>query len=369
MHSEPNASYITSVSGKIGLEALRLGDVVLVAGTSVFSRLARMIEGTSFDHCMMVAPPDLLHPKFGQGSSDDRTHEIWAYDVGFFGGRHQPLSAYDDVVSALAVRRHRNPDIAQKVIERGLRITKTTKGYAWDRLLFLSLIGATRWSPALNELDPEKSSAMMKALYEVLAQMHRSIRFDVPGERRICTELITDTFDEFVPAVDPKADAPETYLGLVTPGIPHEGLLWWAAGMSTFQDFIARQPPPKRRGILDEDLALAPGSEEALQLVHEAATANGVSFPGFSPVSDAELRAVVIDGVERSLQNLIGQPWCGDLRAATDPRRVAWFLLDTLMRRRAVVTPADLGATKSLVDVGLIDAGEVSWHPNVRTES
>jgi hypothetical protein len=357
------------VRGKIGLDVLRLGDVVLVAGTSVFSRLARMIEGTSFDHCMMVAPPDPLHPKFGRSSDDDRTHEIWAYDVGFFGGRHQPLSAYDDVVSALAVRRHRNPDIAEKVIARGLTITKATKGYAWDRLLFLSLIGATRWSPGLSELDPEKSSAMMKALYEVLAQMHRSIRFEVPGERRICTELITDTFDEFVPAAEQRNDFPENYLGLVTPGIPHEGLLWWAAGMSTFQDFIARQPPPKRRGILDEDLALAPGSEEALQLVHEAATSNGVSFPGFSPASDEELRAVVIDGVERSLQNLIGQPWRGDLRAATDPRRVAWFLLDTLMRKRAVVTPADLGATKSLFDVGLIDAAEVSWHPGERTHS
>jgi hypothetical protein len=353
--------------GKVGLDALKLGDVLLVAGTSVFSRLARMIEGTSFDHCMMVAPPDYLHPKFGRGSTDDRTREVWAYDVGFFGGRHQPLSAYDDVVSALAVRRHRNPDVAQKVIQRGLSITKGTKGYAWDRLLFLSLIGATRWSPALNELDPEKSSAMMKALYEVLAQMHRSIRFEVPGERRICTELITDTFDDFVPAFGSILNAPETYLGLVTPPIPHEGLLWWAAGMSTFQDFIARQPPPRRRGILDEDLALAPGSEEALQLVHEAATENGVSFPGFAPASDEELRAVVIDGVERSLQNLIGQPWRGDLRAATDPRRVAWFLLDTLMRKRAVVTPADLGATRSLFDVGLIDAVEVRWHPAVRT--
>ena len=34
--------------GEIGLEQLWLGDVVLVAGTSVFSRLARMIEGTFF---------------------------------------------------------------------------------------------------------------------------------------------------------------------------------------------------------------------------------------------------------------------------------------------------------------------------------
>ncbi len=343
--------------GGIAAGSLREGDVLLVAGGSIFSRLVRLIEGTSFDHCLLVASADPAHPKFGRDSDDDRTDEPWAFDIGFFGGRHQPLSSYDDVVEAVAVRRHRSPYVGESVVERARTIVGTTKGYAWDRLLFLSLIGATRWSPSLGELSSDEASAMVRALYEVLAQMQRAERFEIQGQRRICTELVVDAFDVFA-ASGAEYDA---YLGLVTPTVPHEGLLWWAAGLSTFQDFLTQQPAPKRRGILDEELELAPGSADALRLVHEAAAANGVSFPGFHPADDKTLRLLVIDGVQRTLEQLLMQPRLGDAKSVSDPRRVAWFLLDTLMRHRAVVTPADLARTSSLCDVGLLDHNEINW--------
>jgi hypothetical protein len=345
------------MDGLVAIDELRSGDVLLVAGRSVFSQLVHLIEGSSFDHCLIVAPPDPEHPKFGRDSNDDRTSEIWTYDIGFFGGRHQPLSAYDDIVGAIGVRRHRVSPLNPVVLERAKLITAHTKGYSWDRLLFLSLISATKWSSALTELGPEKSSALVRALYEVLAQMHRSQRFEISGERKICTDLLQEAFD----LTTSIGSEYEVYSGLVVPPVPHEGLLWWAAGMSTFEDFLASQPPPKRRGILDEDLAAAPGSEEALQLVHQAATSNGISFPGFMPVDDATLRSIVIDGVGRTLDQLVSQPWRGDVRAASDPRRLAWFLLDTMMRHRTVVTPADIARTDSLVDIGLLDFQAIRW--------
>jgi hypothetical protein len=347
----------SGIDDDIQAESLRDGDIVFVAGRSVFSRLVRLIEGTSFDHCVMIGPPDPAHPKFGRDSNDDRTNEIWAFDIGFFGGRHQPLSAYDDVVEAMAVRRHRSPFLGTEFLDRAKSIVQTTKGYAWDRLMFLSIVGATRWSSALTELGPEQSSALVRAMYEVLAQMRRAQKFEINGQRRICTEVVVDSFDYTTPA---NAEY-EAYHALTVPSVLHEGLLWWAAGMDTFEQFIATQPPPRRKGILDEDLALAPGSQEALQLVHEAAAINGVSFPGFAPTDDVTLKTVVIDEVRRTLGDLVNESQIGQLGVFTDSRRTAWFLLDTMMRHRVVVTPADLVKTKSLIDVGYMNTLQINW--------
>ena len=339
-------------------DGLRHGDLLLVTGGSVFSKLARLIEGTAFDHCLMVAPPNLEDPRFGRGSPDDRTSEPWTFDVGFFGGRHLPLSAYDDTMTAISVRRHRYAGDLTASMLRTQTIVTNTKGYAWDRLLYLCLIGATRWSPALCELQPEESSAFVRALYEVLGQMRRAKTFPISGERRICTDIVTEAFD--IVSEEPSSEIGQ-YLGIVAPARVHEGLLWWACGVQTFEQFLVTQPPPRRTATLDDDLASAPGSEEALRLVHEAATSNGVSYPGFRPADDATLRAIVVDGVRLALEDLLDQPNLGLLASVTDPRRLAWFLLDILMRKRVVLSPHDLSLTKSFYDVGRLPTTDVEW--------
>jgi hypothetical protein len=339
-------------------ESLSPGDLLLVTGGSVFSKLARLIEGTAFDHCLMVAPPDPDHPKYGRDSDDDRTHEPWTFDVGFFGGRHLPLSAYDDTMAAIAVRRHRHQGNFDQSMIRARTAVDETKGYAWDRLLYLCLIGATRWSPALCELAPDESSAFVRALYEVLGQMRRSQLNPLAsgGKRRICTDIVAEAFDAITAETEPGQ-----YLGIVAPNRVHEGLLWWAAGVTTFEDFLTTQPPPRRTAILDEDLAAAPGSEEALRLVHEAATSSGVSYPGFSAADDDTLRSIVIDGVSRSLSDLLDQPNMGLVGSVTDPRRAAWFLLDVIMRKRVVLSPHDLSLSKSFFDLGWLPITDIDW--------
>jgi hypothetical protein len=339
---------------------LQPGDLLLVTGGSVFSKLARLIEGTAFDHCLMVAPPKMDHPTFGRGADDDRTDEPWTFDVGFFGGRHLPLSAYDDTMAAIAVRRHRHVGSFDQSMVRARISVDETKGYAWDRLLYLCLIGATRWSPALCELAPDEGSAFVRALYEVLGQMRRSQMHPLQngGKRRICTDIVTEAFDVIT---EPNHNGPGAYLGIVAPHRVHSGLLWWAAGVDTFADFLISQPPPRRTAILDDDLAAAPGSEEALRLVHEAATASGVSYPGFVPADDATLRAIIVDGVSRSLSELLDQPNLGLLSSVTDPRRVAWFLLDIIMKKRVVLSPHDLSLSKSFFDLGWLPITDIDW--------
>jgi hypothetical protein len=344
-------------------DALRPGDLLLVTGGSVFSKLARLIEGTAFDHCLMVAPPLLDHPTFGRGSADDRTNEPWTFDVGFFGGRHLPLSAYDDTMAAIAVRRHRHNGTFEGSMIRARTVVDETKGYAWDRLLYLCLIGATRWSPALCELAPDESSAFVRALYEVLGQMRRSQMHPLQngGKRRICTDIVSEAFDFVVENEKSHKSKHGSYLGIVAPNRAHDGLLWWAAGVDTFADFLLIQPPPRRAAILDDDLAAAPGSEEALRLVHEAATMSGVSYPGFIPADDETLRSIVIDGVGRSLSELLQQPNLGLVGSVTDPRRAAWFLLDIIMKKRVVLSPHDLSLSKSFFDLGWLPITEIDW--------
>jgi hypothetical protein len=345
----------------IHAEALQPGDLLIVTGGSVFSKLARLIEGTAFDHCLMVAPPKLDHPTYGRGEADDRTNEPWTFDVGFFGGRHLPLSAYDDTMAAIAVRRHRHGGTFDRSMIRARSTVDETKGYAWDRLLYLCLIGATRWSPALCELAPDESSAFVRALYEVLGQMRRSQIHPLQsgGKRRICTDIVSEAFD----VVEDTSDAtkPGAYLGIVAPNRFHDGLLWWAAGVDTFADFLATQPPPRQAAILDDDLAAAPGSEDALRLVHEAATMSGVSYPGFVTADDDTLRAIVIDGVSRSLSDLLQQPDLGLVGSVTDPRRAAWFLLDIIMKKRVVLSPHDLSLSKSFFDLGWLPITDIDW--------
>ncbi len=335
---------------EVSVDGLQIGDVLLLSGTSVFARLVRLIEDTSFDHVAMVVPANLDDSKFGRGSNDDRTAEPWMADVGFFGGRVLPLSAYDDELLAVAVRRHRLP--VGDSPERAVAIANATGGYAWDRLLFLALIGATRWSAKLGELSDRECSAMVRALYEVLAQMSRAQHANV--ERRICTEILTDAFDVHNESLP---DAP--HLGLAIQPVAHEGLLWWASGIESFGEFLRNQPPPRRRGILDRDLDLAPGSNEALALVHELSVRSGLSFAGFVSTNDNELRTIVIDGVRITLDALANGPLRVGAPAVSDPRRLAWFLLDQLMRRRMIVTPADLASTPTLRDVGFLDLGQL----------
>ena len=354
------ATLIRPTKHAVHADALQPGDLLLVTGGSVFSKLARLIEGTAFDHCLMVAPPKLDHPTFGRGAQDDRTDEPWTFDVGFFGGRHLPLSAYDDTMAAIAVRRHRHVGSFDRSIIRAHISVDETKGYAWDRLLYLCLIGATRWSPALCELAPEESSAFVRALYEVLGQMRRSQMFPLQNgrKRRICTDLVTEAFDVITAPIH---NGPGAYLGIVAPDRVHNGLLWWAAGVDTFADFLITQPPPRRTAILDDDLADSPGSREALRLVHEAACASGVSYPGFGPADDATLRAIIVDGVSHSLSELLDQPNLGIVGSVTDPRRAAWFLLDIIMKKRVVLSPHDLSLSKSFYDLGRLPITDIDW--------
>jgi hypothetical protein len=337
---------------------LRPGDILLISGAGVFSRLVGFIEGTSFDHVTIVAPPDLEHPLFGRGAADDRTDEPWMIDIGFDGGRWKPVSAYDDRVRSIAVRRHRVPG-ASALVPRAISIAQETKGYAWDRLLFLSLVAATRWSMHLNEMGPRMSGAFMQGLFEIMARM----RIDATtegGPRRICTELLSDTFDTCLPSTA-SLGSPDQYLGLVIPPTQHRGLLWWAAGVQQLADFVVDQPPTGRYSVLDTDLSLDPGQQNAAVLLQELAHAGGVSFLGVTEVDEVELRSLVIDGVTYAMDKLMVDFRVGDVDAVLDPRRAAWFLLDQLMRHRFVVTPADIGATKSLVDVGVLDHSSIPF--------
>ena len=335
---------------------LLVGDVVLFTGGSVFSKLVRFVEGTSFDHVALIAPPNVDDEQFGRDRADDRTDELWMVEVGFGGGRWAPISTYDDSVRALSIRRHRTVGAGIGAFQRAKEVAAVTKGYAWDRLLFLSLVGATRWSPGLSELHSREAGAFVRALYEVLGQMRKT--GGVSGSnRRICTEVVTEGFDTFG-SVD-GAQAP--YFGVVVPQRAHEGVLWWATGVEDFGDFLASRPVPRRRSVLELDVDLIPDPSEAGPLLQELAAMNGASFAGMTETSDAQLRELVVDGVSQTLKSLVGDAWTGAITAVSDPRRLAWFLLDQLMRRRLVVTPADIGESKSLYDVGHVDPTEINW--------
>jgi hypothetical protein len=346
-----NHPYILAVN--LGREKIFVGDVLLLSGRSVLARLIRMIEGTSFDHVAMVAPPNFDDPLYGSASADDRTDELWMCDVSFMGGRWIPLSAYEEKLEAVAVRRHLSP--VTGVVERAIDIAQRTGGYAWDRMLYLTVIAATRWTHKLAALDDKQSMIVTYAFYGVIDQLRKASQ-EVVGERRVCTEILVESFDDY------SQEPPFAHLGLYIPPIDHRGLLWWAAGIETFADFLRNQPAPPVQSPLDVQVDNAPASEDALSLIHELATIGGTSFAGVTEPTEAQLRQVILDGTRYALSELTGSPELLGIDALTDPRKLAWYLLDQIMQRRLVVTPGDLASTPTLVDVGLLDQSLLRKH-------
>jgi hypothetical protein len=352
-----NIEAVENETPRLPVTELREGDVLLLTGRSVFSRLVAFIEGTAFDHVAIVVPPNFEDPHFGRGSLDDRTNELWMVDVGFDGGRRKPLSAYDDRVLDISVRRHRLPGAGELAATRGVQRASEIESYAWDRLMFLSFIGMTRWSAGLTELSPPLAGAFMTALLELLNRV-RIESTEGSKERRICSELIVEAFDAFEPAADRNVPY---HFGLTIPPFNQRGLLWWASGVEMFDDFVSTAPPPRRASVLDNDQSLQIDVATAVSMLQELSFETGGSFPGLQPFDESVLRNVVIDSAERTLSQLLVDVHVGDLGAARDPRRVAWFLLDKVMRHRVIPTPADIGASKSLFDVGTLELGEISF--------
>ncbi len=331
------------VLNTIPLASAHFGDVLLLSGRSALARLIRMIEGTTFDHVGMLAPPNYEDPAYGRGSGDDRTSEPWMFDVSFMGGRWIPLSAYEERLQAITVRRH--PLLVQgrdAVVRKAQSIVQATRGYHWERMLYLTMVGATRWTHQLHLLEERHRTTILYSFFGMIAEVQRQHRVPIDGERRVCTELLMDSFDQR------SGDGLSPHLGLYIPSVEHHGLLWWAAGIDTFAEFIASQPPPPPNFFGEEVQPLAD--------LHEVTTSSGLSFPG-SPEEPTEeqLRTVIIDAVTFAVSELCGGPVQLGMTALTDPRKLAWNLLDQIMRRRCVVTPGDIEATPTLLTVGALD--------------
>jgi hypothetical protein len=336
------------------------GDALLLTGRSVFSRLVSFIEGTSFDHIALVVPANLDDPLFGKGAPHDRTSEPWIVDVGFDGGRWKPLSAYDDPPTAVSVRRHRLEDASEFAVPRAIAIAKQTDAYAWDQLLFVCLVGITRWSDGLAELGPRLSGAFMTALFELLSRVRIETVSDPSPRRRICGDLVMEAFD-VVGNASSNTRGPAPYFGIVTPPTRQDGLLWWAAGVEKFADFVASDRPQQRSSVLDNDRSPDLGVSGALQLLQELSFETAGTFAGLDEFDEERLRSVVVDGCRRTLRRLVVDVRIGDLDSITDPRRLAWFLLDVMLRRRTVITPADLCVSQSFFDVGRIDLSSIEF--------
>jgi hypothetical protein len=336
---------ISTTHTKILTSQLVPGDVLLIAGQSALARMIRMIEGTSFDHVAMVAPPNAADPKYGHACADDRTDELWMCDVGLVGGRWMPVTAYEDSFESIAVRRHRSP--VGKAVETAIGIAQRTDAYAWDRMLYLTLIAATRWTYQLASLDDRQSAVVVKAFYGIIDRIV-GMETEKVGERRICTEILMESFETTSDV------SPHAHLGLYIPSIQHEGLLWWASGLDTFAEFLRSQPvPPERSSI--ERTHNVPDPAVTMAVLHELASTNGVTFPGVSEPGDAELRTIIIDGTALALSRFVQSPTRDGLAALVDPRKLAWNLLDIIMKRRLVVTPLDIAATPTLVDIGILE--------------
>lgn len=340
------------------------GDVLLIRGHGIWSRLVGVIEGTDFDHVAIVAPPNFDDPVFGRGGMDDRTEEAWMFDVSFGGGRWVPLSSYEDQVRSIRVRRHRL-GLDESVVEHLKSTALSTEEYSWERLLTLSLLAVTRWAPQLNEVSPRVAGAFLQGLLEVMARMRMEAAAG-PKTRRLCSDLIVDGFH--VVGATSADGRPSSYFGLVVPPTRGHGLLSWAASMQDFDQFVASQPLARRPLVLDTDMAADPGPAALSALLHEAAIHAGVSFAGMRDMEEDYLRELVIDGARFALSQLLGQVLIGESKAVTDPRRSAWYLLDQLLRGRYVPTPRDIGETCSLFDAGPLDLDSVSFRRGVRVQ-
>jgi hypothetical protein len=334
---------------ELDLNEVQLGDVLLFSGVSIWSRLVSFVDGTPFDHVAIVAPANFEHPLYGRGAEDDRTAEPWIIDVSFDGGRWRPLSAYEDRVTGIEVRRHRHPQ-APIAVANVITVADETESYAWDRLLYLTLIGASRWSQQVDNLGTIMGGAFMQGLFELLARM-RIDMMEGPTCRRTCADLIFEGFDCYGDA-DERGVQP--HFGLIVPHDDQRGLLWWAAGVEKLSDFFHSDPKMFRRPVLDTDMQADPGPAGIAAMLRELAIEGGVSFPGLPDVNEDRLRHLVVDGVDFTLRQLIDETNIGLMDSVSDHRRTAWWLFDRVLRDRYIVTPADVGRTPSLYIVGSV---------------
>ncbi len=214
---------------QIAITDVRIGDVLLIAGKGSLPRLVRLIEGVDFDHVAIVAPPNLEDVDYGVHTNNDRTQELWICDVGFRGGRWIPISAYEEQIESIQVRRHRLP-IGDSV-PRALGIAASTPKYDWHRLGFLVLSGVPRWAGALPNPHSTEGIRFARSLLSLFEQVAIA---DEPTslKKGLCTDLIVGAFDGYAPQLG------NPYLGLnLTPPEQH-GLLWWEKGMCVLQEFL-----------------------------------------------------------------------------------------------------------------------------------
>jgi hypothetical protein len=327
---------------ELSIADLYPGDVLLIAGHGALPRLVRMIEGIDFDHVAFVAKPNYEDPTFGSASDDDRTDELWICDIGFRGGRWIPISAYEERIASIKVRRHTLP--VDGVMERAHARSRATQHYSWDRLVCMTMLGATRWTGQLANLDTADAFRVARAFFGLCTRLTETADERDSPATGLCTDLMMESFD-----VNART-AEQTHLGLYLVAPEHQGLLWWAAGVDTLRDFLNKQIPASEHP--EVPTAIYPPT--FLSTVHELATTAQSGTSSIVPeVHDEEtLRCLIVDGVSRSLEQLLGVAAVEGIRGLSDPRLIAWELLDVIMKHRVITTPSDIERSPTLRFVG-----------------
>jgi hypothetical protein len=347
----------TTFNNHLQARDLEVGDILMIAGKSVFSRLVRLIENCNFDHVAIVVPPNPDHPIYGVGGPNPCMNEIWITDIGFPGGRWQPLSAYDDTVLSLAVRRHRIPGWRTPVAMRSIEVAQATPAYAWDQLLFLTLVGAPRWTQELRKMRNKDANAFVRGFYELIGAIEKQGDAHLTT-RRVCSDLITESCAVSCARVG-DSGIDETYYGLVTPTPAHHGLLWWAAGMDELAEFLYSRKPVRGPSVLEylftgENAAPRPHGDHSEE-------SDEVTFPGQGRIPTEELQRILVTTAAKTFGAFLAPPPASELRRASAADRMVLFLLDQSMKHRIVTTPADIVSTPSLYDAGTVDVGSIRW--------
>lgn len=325
----------------IQLSHLRIGDALLYCGEDIASRVARFVDGSSYDHACLVVD-----------FADDGVPVV--IDIGFRGVARYRLDHYESKPSAVLVRRHRLPGGEQLFAERALeQHDELVEGYAFNRLLSIVLICLTRFAGNLSEMEPDMAKEFA---YQTTGLLTKACKRRHLKNTGVCVDGIRRPMNVFA------SDAPDAfYYGLTHDEPTGGGLLGWVASALEFDEFLAKHAGSPTGEFANEDLSFS--HIELRQEIDTLYRSLGFSTPSYQAPSNQELKDSVVEASLAVAEELAvavrtnQTPFTGQNLVSA----LALWLLDNFLTEGRISTPADLQTTKSLYDVGLLDLNAVRW--------